>query len=418
MTKLMDEARRLDAGDDLTGFRQRFHIPAGPSGADSIYLCGNSLGLQPRDTETAVAALLEDWRRYGVDGHFRGQHPWMSYHEQFSQPLAVLTGARAAEVVCMNTLTVNLHLMMVSFYQPTAERYRLMIEKPAFPSDRYAAQSQVRYHGLDPADALIEVGPRDGESTIREEDILELLEADGESIALVMLPGVQYYSGQCFDMGTITAAAQVQGCRVGWDLAHAVGNVPLSLHDWGADFAIWCNYKYLNGGPGAIGGCFVHERYAHDSGLPRFAGWWGHDKATRFRMGPEFAPSPGAEGWQLSNPPIFSMAPLMPALDLFLEAGMDRLTGKSRRLTGWLEELLKARLSDDIEVLTPASPERRGCQLSLRLRSGRQVFERLTAAGVIVDWREPDVIRAAPVPLYNSFEDVCRFVTHLEEAIS
>jgi kynureninase len=219
-------------------------------------------------------------------------------------------------------------------------------------------------------------------------------------------------------MGTITAAARTRGCRVGWDLAHAVGNVSLSLHDWGADFAIWCNYKYLNGGPGAIGGCFVHERHAHDSGLPRFAGWWGHDKATRFRMGPEFAPSPGAEGWQLSNPPIFSMAPLIPALDLFVEAGMDRLTTKSRRLTGWLEELLKARLSDDIEILTPASPERRGCQLSLRLRAGRDVFERLTAAGVIVDWREPDVIRAAPVPLYNSFEDVCRFVAQLEEATS
>jgi kynureninase len=414
----MEEARRLDADDDLAGFRERFHIPASPSGADSVYLCGNSLGLQPRDTETIVAALLEDWRRYGVDGHFRGEHPWMPYHEQFAEPLAILTGARTAEVVCMNTLTVNLHLMMVSFYQPTAERYRLMIEKPAFPSDRYAAESQVRYHGLDPADALIEVGPRDGESTIREEDILETIEAAGESIALVMLPGVQYYSGQCFDMGTITAAARTRGCRVGWDLAHAVGNVSLSLHDWGADFAIWCNYKYLNGGPGAIGGCFVHERHAHDSGLPRFAGWWGHDKATRFRMGPEFAPSPGAEGWQLSNPPIFSMAPLIPALDLFVEAGMDRLTTKSRRLTGWLEELLKARLSDDIEILTPASPERRGCQLSLRLRAGRDVFERLTAAGVIVDWREPDVIRAAPVPLYNSFEDVCRFVAQLEEATS
>lgn len=418
MTKFMEEARRLDADDDLAGFRERFHIPASPSGADSVYLCGNSLGLQPRDTETIVAALLEDWRRYGVDGHFRGDHPWMPYHEQFAEPLAILTGARTAEVVCMNTLTVNLHLMMVSFYQPTAERYRLMIEKPAFPSDRYAAESQVRYHGFDPADALIEVGPRDGESTIREEDILEVIEAAGESIALVMLPGVQYYSGQCFDMGTITAAARTRGCRVGWDLAHAVGNVSLSLHDWGADFAIWCNYKYLNGGPGAIGGCFVHERHAHDSGLPRFAGWWGHDKATRFRMGPEFAPSPGAEGWQLSNPPIFSMAPLIPALDLFLEAGMDRLSTKSRRLTGWLEELLKARLSDDIEILTPASPEQRGCQLSLRLRAGRDVFERLTAAGVIVDWREPDVIRAAPVPLYNSFEDVCRFVAELEEATS
>lgn len=418
MTDLIEEARRLDAADELSGFRQRFHIPAGPSGGDSVYLCGNSLGLQPRDTGTIVAELLEDWRRYGVDGHFRGEHPWMPYHEQFAGPLATLAGGHPGEVVCMNTLTVNLHLMMVSFYQPTAERYRLMIEKPAFPSDRYAAESQVRYHGLEPADALIEIGPRDGESTIREEDILEIIEARGESVALVLLPGVQYYSGQRFDMGTITAAARSRGCRVGWDLAHAVGNVPLSLHDWGADFAVWCNYKYLNGGPGAIGGCFVHERHENDPGLPRFAGWWGHDKATRFRMGPEFVPSPGAEGWQLSNPPIFSMAPLIPALDIFLEAGIDRLAAKSTRLTGWLEQLIKSRLEDRIEILTPGSPERRGCQLSLRLRSGRDVFERLTAAGIVVDWREPDVIRAAPVPLYNSFDDVRRFVACLEEAMA
>jgi kynureninase len=312
--------------------------------------------------------------------------------------------------------------MMVSFYRPTPERFRILIEQPAFPSDRYAVESQARFHGLDPDEALIEVGPREGESTIREDDVFGLIERYGETIALVMLPGVQYYSGQRFDMAGITSAARARGCRVGWDLAHAIGNVPLSLHDWGADFAVWCSYKYLNGGPGAVAGCFVHERHGHESGLPRFAGWWGHDKATRFRMGPEFLPSAGAEGWQLSNPPILSMAPLIPSLEIFVAAGMDRLSEKSRHLTGWLAQLIETRLADRIEILTPAPHEQRGCQLSLRVRSGdhsgREVFERLAAAGVIVDWREPDVIRVAPVPLYNSFDDVRKFVMRLEEATS
>ncbi len=422
MTELVALAARRDREDELADFRRRFHIPPGPDRGPSVYLCGNSLGLQPRNTESVVDALLKDWRSYGVEGHVLGRRPWMTYHEQFAKPLAILSGAKPSEVVCMNTLTVNLHLMMVSFYRPSPERFRILIEKPAFPSDRYAVESQVRFHGLDPADALIEIGPREGASTIHRDDILEILEERGDSIALVMLPGVQYYSGQRFDMGTITAAARAKGCRVGWDLAHAIGNVPLSLHDWGADFAVWCSYKYLNGGPGAVAGCFVHERHASEPGLPRFAGWWGHDKATRFQMGPEFRPSPGAEGWQVSNPPIFSMAPLIPSLEIFLAAGVDRLLQKSRQLTGWLAELLEAHLANRIEILTPRDHEQRGCQLSLRMKpghhSGRVVFERLTAAGVIVDWREPDVIRVAPVPLYNSFDDVRRFVVRLEEAAS
>lgn len=419
MTEPVAMAAQRDRDDVLSDFRRRFHIPPGPDRGPSVYLCGNSLGLQPRHAEAVVKELLKDWRSYGVEGHFKGRRPWMPYHEQFAEPLAALTGAKPSEVVCMNTLTVNLHLMMVSFYRPSTERYRILIEKPAFPSDRYAVESQVRFHGLDPDDALVEVGPREGELVICEDDVLEIVERQGDSIALVMLPGVQYYSGQRFDMAAITAAARARGCRVGWDLAHAIGNVPLSLHDWDADFAVWCSYKYLNGGPGAIAGCFVHERHATEPELPRFAGWWGHDKATRFEMGPEFRPSPGAEGWQVSNPPIFSMAPLIASLEIFTAAGMDRLAQKSRRLTGWLNDLLETRLADRVEILTPSKRDQRGCQLSLRIRAGNrpghQVFQQLTEAGVIVDWREPDVIRVAPVPLYNTFDDVRRFVAHLEE---
>jgi kynureninase len=414
-------AARLDAEDALAGLRARFHIPPHGDG-DSVYLCGNSLGLQPTDAERLLAEELADWRELGVEGHFRARRPWMSYHEQFAPPLARLVGAGPGEVVCMNTLTVNLHLMMASFYRPTAERFRLIIERPAFPSDRYAAESQVRLHGLDPGEALVEIGPREGEAWIHDEDVRECLDRFGPSTALVLLPGVQYYSGQVFDIGGITAAARRHGCAVGWDLAHAVGNVPLALHEWGPDFAAWCSYKYLNGGPGAIAGCFVHERHARSVDLPRLAGWWGHDKETRFRMGPRFVPIPGAEGWQLSNPPVFSMTPLIAALTLFDEAGMPRLREKSLRLTGYLDFLLRAELGDDVEVLTPPGPERRGCQLSLSLSAGRDrgraVFERISAAGVIADWREPDVIRVAPTPLYNRFRDVRAFVDILRHALS
>jgi kynureninase len=414
-------AARLDAADELAGFRERFHVPPHGDG-EKIYLCGNSLGLEPVDAERLLMEELEDWRRLGVEGHFDARRPWMPYHEQFAAPLARLVGAEPDEVVCMNTLTVNLHLMMASFYRPTRERFRLIIERPAFPSDRYAAESQVRFHGLDPADALVEIGPREGEVLIRDEDIRACLDEYGESTALVLLPGVQYYSGQLFDMAAITAQAHDYGCAVGWDLAHAVGNVPLALHEWGPDFAAWCSYKYLNGGPGAVAGCFVHQRHGSRSDLPRFAGWWGHDKGTRFRMGPHFVPMHGAEGWQLSNPPIFSMTPLIASLALFDEARMERLRAKSVRLTDYLDYLLQVELADAVEIFTPAEPPRRGCQLSLSLvdgrERGREVFDRITAEGVVADWREPGVIRVAPAPLYNSFGDVWTFVQILKFVLS
>jgi len=417
----IDFARKQDAADSLAIYRQQFHIPPGPDGSDSVYLCGNSLGLQPRAVQAMMDQELEDWRKFGVEGHFLGTRPWMSYHEQVTSPLARVVGAQAEEVVTMNTLTVNLHLMMVSFYRPTSTRFRLLIEKPAFPSDRYAAESQVRFHGLDPDHALMELAPRDGESAIRDEDIVNCIEEFGDSIALVMLPGVQYYSGQLFDMAAITSLARSKGCAVGWDLAHAAGNVPLALHDWGPDFAAWCSYKYLNAGPGAVAGCFVHKRHARAFDLPRFAGWWGHDKATRFQMGPEFVPMHGVEGWQLSNPPILSMTPLIVSMSLFEDAGMDRLRQKSRSLTAYLESLLFELLADQVQILTPADPNQRGCQLSLCLAQGREqgraVFEAISADGVIADWREPDVIRVAPVPLYNSYQDVWRFVDILRRQL-
>ena len=413
-------ADRLDAGDSLAAMRSHFHIPPHDNG-EAIYLCGNSLGLQPKGAQQLLEEELEDWRRYGVEGHFNARRPWMPYHERFAEPLAELTGAKPLEVVCANTLTVNLHLLMVSFYTPTADRFRLVIEKPAFPSDRYAAESQVLFHGLDPQDALIEIAPREGESWIRSADIEAVIEETGDSIALIMLPGVQYYSGQLFDIEGITALARDRGCKVGWDLAHAIGNVPLSLNDWGPDFAVWCSYKYLNGGPGAVGGYFVHERHASNRELPRFAGWWGHEKKSRFHMGPDFLPTPGAEGWQLSNPPIFSMTPLIASLRLFQQAGIGQLRSKSEQMTAYLDFLLQVELEDKLTVFTPAEAASRGCQLSLSLAEGRtkgrQVFEQLSSQGVVADWREPDVIRVAPVPLYNSHRDVWRFVQILKEAL-
>ena len=411
------QAQALDRADPLASFRQRFHIPQ-HDGKDEIYLCGNSLGLQPRDTQRYMLEELEDWQRLGVKGHFDGRRPWMPYHEFATERTARLVGAKPIEVVNMNSLTVNLHLMMTSFYRPTRERHKLLIERGAFPSDRYAVESQVRLHGYDPDQSLIELTSRSGDAFIPVEEIEALLAAEGGRIALVMLPGVQYYSGQAFDLKRIAAAAHKAGCRVGFDLAHAVGNLALQLHDSGADFAVWCNYKYLNSGPGAVAGCFVHERHAKAFDLPRLAGWWGHDKSTRFRMGPEFVPMAGAEGWQLSNPPVLGLAPLLASLELFDEAGMPALREKSVKLTGYLEFLLKEKLAEHIDILTTADPEQRGCQLSLRLHKGRdaarRVFEELEAAGVTGDWREPDVIRVAPVPLYNTYMDVFRFVEILE----
>ncbi|HSD73629.1 MAG TPA: kynureninase [Steroidobacteraceae bacterium] len=417
-----EDARARDRADALAGFRGRFHLPAGRARPSAIYLAGNSLGLQPRDVRALIDEELEDWARYGVAGHELSRRPWLPYHEQLANDTALIAGARAHEVVNMNTLTVNLHLMMVSFYRPTRARPCILIEAGAFPSDRYAVASQLAYHGLSAREALIEIAPRAGEEWVRAEDIDAVLERDGGRIALVLLPGVQYRTGQAFDLARITRLAHAQGCQVGFDVAHHIGNLPLQLHDWGPDFACWCSYKYLNAGPGAIAGCFVHERHGQSPELPRFAGWWGHDKATRFLMGPDFKVLPGAEGWQISNPPIFSMAPLIASLALFREAGMSRLRAKSLALTGYLESLLDAKLRSAIDIITPRDPAQRGCQLSLRLRAGaargKAVFEAVSRRDAVCDWREPHTIRVAPVPLYNSFEDVWEFVEILADALN
>jgi kynureninase len=408
----MRNAAELDEKDPLKRFRERFLFPKGPDGRDAVYLCGNSLGLQPKKARQYVDEELEDWARLGVEGHFHGRHPWLPYHELVTEPLARLVGAKPSEVVAMNSLTTNLHLMMVSFYRPTKERFKIVIEGGAFPSDQYAVKSQASFHGFDPRDAIVELKPRAGEQTLRKADILETIEREGRSTALVLLGGVNYLTGQAYPMGDIAAAARKQGCAVGFDLAHAAGNLELKLHDWGPDFAVWCSYKYVNSGPGAIAGCFVHERHASARGIPRFAGWWGHDKATRFRMGPDFQPIDGAEGWQLSNPPIFQLAALRASLELFDEATMSALRAKSVALTAFLEESLP---QGSVEVITPREPSERGCQLSLRIGGGRQLVERLSKAGVICDFREPDIIRVAPTPLYNRFDDISRFVEVLKE---
>lgn len=392
-------AREMDRKDPLRKLRTKFHIPKTKAGKDCIYLCGNSLGLQPKATQSAVLQELKDWQKLGVEGHFHAKNPWMPYHEFLTKQLANLVGAKPSEVVAMNGLTVNLHLLMVSFYRPTAARHKILIEANAFPSDRYAVESQVCFHGFDPATSLIE--SRDIEATIARE---------GKNIALILVGGVNYYTGQCFDMETITRMGQAAGAVVGFDLAHAAGNVVLKLHDWNVDFAAWCSYKYLNGGPGSIAGCFVHERHAK-AALPRFSGWWGQDKKIRFKMGPEFHVMPGAEGWQLSNPPILSLAAVKASLDIFDAVGMKALRAKSEKLTGYMEFLLANLKSDAFTILTPRDPARRGCQISIAVKkNGRKLFEALTEAGVVCDWREPDCIRVAPVPLYNSFADVYRFV--------
>ncbi len=413
-------AHALDAADPLAALAAEFHHPQDRQGTRLIYLCGHSLGLQPRSAAADVARELEDWRHLGVEGHWSATRPWADYHEWLAAPLALLAGASPREVVAMNSLTVNLHLMMVSFFRPRGARQCILIEKSAFPSDRYAVVSQLLYHGLDPSQHLFELGPRAGEDQLRPEDLLAAIERLGPRLALVLLPGVQYLTGQRLDLGPLADCARRHGAAVGFDLAHAIGNTPLALHEWQADFAVWCSYKYLNGGPGAIGGCFVHERHAQDRTLPRFAGWWGHDRATRFAMGPDFEPMPGAAGWQLSNPPILAAAPLLASLRLFERAGLDRLRSKSIALTGYLQSEIEAGLGDLVELVTPRDPEARGCQLSIRLRrapdAARRCFERLTAAGVVGDWREPDVLRLAPSPLYNSFRDVAFAAAALTEA--
>lgn len=400
-------ASQLDNADPLASFRDRFHIPKQANG-DQIYLCGNSLGLQPRSVAAALQQELDDWAAFGVEGHFHAKHPWMPYHGELRDLLAENVGAKPVEVVAMNSLTVNLHLLMVSFYRPDAERAAIVIEQGAFPSDRYAVESQIRFHGFDPAECLIEI-PADPETGLIAPDALEsCLREHGHRVALILWPGVQYRTGQFFDLKAISELGHFYGCRVGFDLAHAAGNLPLQLHDSGADFAAWCSYKYLNSGPGAIAGAFVHERHAH-SVLPRFNGWWGHRQDTRFQMGPEFNGTPGAEGWQLSNPPIFAMAPLRASLEIFHEAGLPALRRKSLALTGYLEALIRQELGDVLHSVTPGNPEQRGCQLSLQVRAGRdagrRLFEHLMQSGVIGDWREPDVIRLSPTPLYNRFSD-------------
>jgi kynureninase len=409
-------AAALDAADPLRHFRDEFLVPRHGDG-EQAYFCGNSLGLQPRGVRAALLQELDDWAALGVEAHFHGKHPWMPYHEQVREGLAHIAGALPSEVVAMNSLTANLHFLMVSFYRPTAERPAILVEAGAFPSDRYGVESQIRFHGFDPATDLIELAGDEPGGTISMEAIERVLAEHGHRIALVLWPGVQYRTGQAFDLKQITALAHARGCTVGFDLAHAAGNLPLALHDSGADFAAWCSYKYLNAGPGAVAGAFVHERHAH-SDRPRFAGWWGHDQATRFRMGPEFRPTPGAEGWQLSNPPILALAPLRVSLELFGRAGLPMLRDKSERLTGWLETQVRERLSNVLEIITPPEPERRGCQLSLRVAGGRErgraLFEALAAQGIIGDWREPDVIRISPVPLYNRFTDLHRFVAAVE----
>ncbi len=405
-----DFAIAMDERDPLARYRSRFCLPKDASGEDCVYLCGHSLGLQPKSAHEYIKQHLDDWALLGVEGHFHGRNPWMPYHRLLTEHTAELVGARPDEVVVMNSLTVNLHLMMVSFYRPTAERFKIVIESGAFPSDQYAVKSQILFHGMDPATALIELAPRPGESCLRDDDIDALIEREGDSIALILLAGVNYVTGQVFDTERITRAGCARGCVVGVDLAHAAGNLPLKLHEWGPDFAVWCSYKYLNGGPGCVAGCFVHERHRKAWDLPRFVGWWGHDEKTRFEMGPDFRPMPGAEGWQLSNPPILSLAALRASMDIFHEVGMEALRAKSISLTGYLEFLLDGEKSAKFSVITPRDADRRGAQLSIRIsRNGRALCKRLIHEGIIGDWREPDTFRVAPVPLYNSYRDVYRF---------
>lgn len=416
-----DRARALDDADPLRSFRDEFLIPR-HGGAEQAYFCGNSLGLQPRGARAHVEEVLDKWATEAVEGHFTGQAQWMPYHELVRDPLAAVVGAHPSEVVAMNSLTANLHLLLVSFYQPTIERTAILIEAGSFPSDRYAVESQLKYRGLPPEHTLIEVQPDNADGTFSMAAIERAIRENGKRLSLVLWPGVQYRTGQAFDLKEIARIAHDVGAIAGFDLAHAVGNLPLQLHESDADFAIWCHYKYMNSGPGAVAGAFVHERHARTE-RPRFAGWWGHEQSTRFRMGPDFVPTPGADGWQLSNPPILGLAPLRASLDLFSRAGMGALRAKSERLTGYLEALIDARLRNTLQIVTPADPAQRGCQLSLRVAGGRErgraLFEHLGAQGIVGDWREPDVIRISPTPLYNTHADVLRFanaVGHWQDA--
>jgi kynureninase len=412
LDQLRELAADLDRDDPLAHYRARFHVPRHADGREVAYLCGNSLGLAPRKARDYVERELVAWEEMGVEGHFKPERPWVSFHELFADHLCRLVGGHAHEVVAMNTLTVNLHLMLTTFFRVEPAPFRVLVGHAAFPSDRYAIASQIALRGFTPEEALIVATPRPGEHTLRTGDVVALIERHKSELQLVLMDGVNYYTGELIDIPTITAAAHRHGVLAGFDLAHAAGNVPLALHHWNVDFAVWCSYKYLNGGPGCVAGCFVHERHGlRKDPLPRPAGWWGHDKQSRFAMGPEFKPIPGAEGWQLSNPPLFSLAALLASLELFSEVGMAKLRAKSEALTGLLDRALRGLFPEWVEVLTPADPARRGCQLSARVkRDAKKTFGALLASGVVCDWREPDVIRLAPVPLYNRFADVLRCV--------
>ncbi|WP_209331230.1 kynureninase [Lunatimonas salinarum] len=413
-------ALQMDGQDPLRGFRDCFFIPE-QNGKPVVYLCGNSLGLQPKQVGEYIQKELDTWAHLGVEGHFQGENPWVYYRKRSKHTLASLLGACEEEVVAMNQLSTNLHLLMVSFYRPQPGRYKILTESGAFPSDQYIFESQTRFHGYDPHDAILEVAPRPGEHILETSDILDALDRHSSELALVVMSGVQYYTGQRFDMRHIAAAARQKGIPVGFDLAHAVGNVPLSLHDWGVDFATWCSYKYLNSGPGNVSGVFVHQRHAKSFDLPRFAGWWGYDELTRFEMKKGFKPMPGADGWLLSNDNVLGLAALQASLDLFLEAGLENLTKKSEQLTGYLEFLLHQVTNGKniLEVITPKDPASRGAQLSVFVhKGGKGLYDKISASGIVCDWRNPNVIRIAPAPLYNSYEDIYKFAVALDRALA
>lgn len=414
----LEYARELDKQDPIAHYRDKFHIPKDEKGNDWIYMCGNSLGLQPKTTKDYIDQELKDWANFGVEGHFEAKNPWMPYHEFLTDAMAEIVGAKPLEVVIMNTLTTNLHLLMVSFYQPTKTKYKIVIESDAFPSDRYAVESQLHFHGFDPKEGLIEWKPREGEELLHIEDLEIILEEQGDEIALLLIGGVNYYTGQYLDLKKIAELGHAKNCMVGIDLAHGVGNIKPELHDSGVDFAAWCTYKYLNSGPGSLGGLFVHKKHAYNKDLKRFAGWWSHNKSTRFNMRQDFDVMPGAEGYQLSNPPILSMAAIKASLDIFKEVGMDALRTKSEQLTGYFEYLINQIDTDRIKIITPTNPNERGCQLSVQVRNAdKSLHQKLTDNHIITDWREPDVIRCAPVPLYNSFEDVFRMTEILKTLV-
>ncbi len=411
-------AQQQDTEDKLSYLREQFHIPKDKNGNDWLYFTGNSLGLQPKNTQKYIQQELDDWANFGVEGHFKAKNPWLSYHEFLTESMAKIVGAKPLEVVVMNTLTTNLHLLMVSFYQPTKTKYKIVIESDAFPSDRYAVQSQLKVHGFDVEEGLIEWKPREGEYLLNIEDLETIFAEQGDEIDLLLIGGVNYYTGQYLDLKRIAEIGHAKECMVGIDLAHGAGNISPELHDSGVDFAAWCTYKYLNSGPGSLGGLFVHEKHAYNKDIPRFSGWWNHNKDTRFNMRQPFDVMPGAEGWQLSNPPILSMAAIKASLDMFAEVGMEALREKSEKLTGYFEFLINQIDSDSIKIITPSNPKERGCQLSLQVKNAdKNLHQKLTDNNIITDWREPDVIRCAPVPMYTSFEDVYRMVSVLKKLL-